>query len=294
MKVENQTYKIFENHYPDFWIDDWKRHFESQLMLLEIHENSFNVLYDGGGWQSRHSTLLQALEIAIKNRKKTTTKRCFVFTGDEFPDGVKTQWKLLSTVGSRKDIDIVIPDAYSFSWKEIGINDFEVHNKLMRQHTIQTMNANNEIKKSFWRGSIQQNKIRELFVNAFKGHEYFDIDDSSIDKNFKHMSEIGEYAVLMDFPGQGFSGRLKHLLMSGRPVVVYPRNSWDWVTMRLEPGLHFPLSLPNISNMADICNLLLNNKEIQNFYVQHINDCMSLLKRETLMNGIIEKIESCD
>ena len=90
--------------FPDFWEDEWKTHFLSQLMLVQLEKRQIQVLYDGGGWQGRHRITLNLLRQAAELCNMDSVKRFFVFTGDDYSPGVITPWNLLTTVGTRDSV----------------------------------------------------------------------------------------------------------------------------------------------------------------------------------------------
>jgi len=277
------------------WEDSWKDHFKSELLLFEAKGGSAKVLYNGGGWQSRHQIMINAVKESVRMRPVKSTKRFYLFTGDKFPaTRLGTEWRLLTTVGSRNDTDIVIPDAYSFSWPEIGVSNFEIYNREMIQRSDEYTNSESVVRKAYWKGMLSQNTIRSQFCDYVKGLEKFDVTDSSVG-TFREMKESGEFAVLVDLPGQGYSARLKHLLLSKRPVVVYPREQWDWVTLRLEPNVHFPLSLSSIDHFVHMCNIFIENQSASSYYANtSINATANLMRQETLYGAISDAIERCD
>jgi len=285
---------IKDIEFPDFWKQAWKEHFLSQLLLVEMRNNKINVLYDGGGWRNRHKTIQQSLSLASELCNSSSNKRFFVFTGDDYPIGVKTPWKLLSITGRREDKEIVIPDPHSFAWVDIGIDDFESYRKEMIKFSNECIENKSVIKKAFWRGSVDQHVARRNFCELVKDHPCFDVENVNNASQFREMKFAGEYAVLLDFPGQGHSGRLKHLLFSGRPVVVYPRLSWDWVTLNLEPNIHFCLSNITYTDTANSCINLINNEEYGNFLVKKCFEKSYLIERKTLITETSKIIEKSD
>jgi hypothetical protein len=280
--------------FPEFWEDSWKRHFMSQLLLIELRDNNIKVLYDGGGWNDRHKILLSVLNVAAENCKSSSCKRFFIFTGDDLPLNVYTPWRLLSITGRREDKEIVLPDPNSFAWNEIGIHDFESYRKEMIEFSNSCMINNKVINKTYWRGAIDQHDSRRLFHNLVKNHDLFDVQEASSTENFRQMKHVGEYSVLVDFPGRGYSGRLKHLIFSGRPVVVYPRVAWDWVTLNLEPNVHFYLSQMSHVDIANACINMLNNPEMRNFFVANSAERMKLIEKRNMIIATSKIIEACD
>ena len=278
-----------------YWEESWKEHLKSELLLFEVKGGSTKVLYNGGGWQSRHSIMIAAVREAVRLSPVKGAKRFYLFTGDNSPaNKIGTEWQLLTTVGSRKETDIVIPDAYSFSWPEIGVSNFDIYNAEMMQRSDFYSRTGQVLQKTYWRGSLIVNPVRSQFFDHVKNSESFDVTDSSIG-SFRNMKESGEFSVLVDLPGQGYSARLKHLLLSKRPVVVYPRTQWDWVTLRLEPNVHFPVSLSSVEHLASMCSIFNENQQAADFYANEaLQATTSLMSHEKLYKAISNAITTCD
>ena len=237
--------------------------------------------------------MIRNLNEALRRRPVSSMKRFYIFTGDSLPHGVGLEWKLLSTVGKRSDHRTVIPDAYSFSWPEIGIKDFESYNFEMYHKTLESTQSQKVLNRAFWRGSIHQNFARVKFNEYVRDRPEFDVSDSE-QTGFFEMKDVGGYSTLIDLPGQGYSARLKHLLVSGRPVIVYPREHWDWVTLRLEPGIHFCTTIPSVEDLANRCLMFLGNPDAREHYAKAAYQVSSLISKDSLYNAIAGAIGSCD
>ena len=276
-----------------YWEESWKSHFKSQLLLFEIKGTCSKILYDGGGWGHRHAIMKSVVREAVYRRPSSKTRRFYLFTGDQLPMGVGTEWRLLSTTGTKKDLDAVIPDAYSFAWPEIGIADFMQYNPEMVQYSDKVAKEGRVTNKAFWRGSLGQHQARKQFHDFVNSSSKFEVSDNTA-TSFKEMKEIGDYSVLVDLPGQGYSARLKHILLSGRPVIVYPRSHWDWVTLRIEPGIHYPLSLKSPEHLAIMCEAFLENADARSHYSAEAASVRDLLDRNVLIDAVSTSIHVCE
>lgn len=289
--VENEYTKHIT--FGGYWEESWISHFKNQLLLFEIKGSCSKVIYDGGGWGHRHNIMKSVIREAAFRRPTDKTRRFYLFTGDQFPMNVGTEWKLLSTAGAKRDFESVIPDAYSFAWPEIGISDFTQHNAEMLQRSEERLREGAIIKKAFWRGSLDQHISRRQFHDVVKSSNKFDVSDNNA-TSFREMKSVGDYSVLVDLPGQGYSARLKHLLVSNRPVVVYPRNQWDWVTLRVEPGIHYPLSLSSAEHLAHVCEAFVDSDIASSHYAKESLYVKELLDRDRLIEAVSNSIHKCD
>lgn len=290
--IEENDYAL-RLSFGDNWKPEWISHFKQQLMFIEVSGPYTRVLYNGGGHQTRHEIMVNSIREAVKKRPVSCTKRFYLFTGDSLPQNFVSEWKVLSTVGTRSDFDNIVPDAHSFAWPEIGVSNFSLSNMEMLKRSQEFLSQGKVLKKVYWRGLLSQNPLRLDFFNQVKENKNFDVLDTSM-AQFKSMQDIGEYSVLVDLPGQGFSGRLKHIIFSGRPVVVYPRAQWDWASLQLEPGIHYILSMPSIDHLKFSCEIALDNPQIQNFFSNKWKEARNLLEKDTLHAALSSRINSCD
>ena len=115
------------------------------------------------------------------------------------------------------------------SWPQVGINDYTNFVK-----EIDNAGLNNyEINKVGWIGNTETNIMRKKLLEIGDNNkELFDIFDmnwiqpvnASVNTFFnstKYISTpevVGKYSILIDIEGNGYSGRLKHLFWSHRPV----------------------------------------------------------------------------
>ena len=252
------------------WIDEHKKHFLSQLMLIEIKNKNVSILYDGGGFKDRNQIMKNAISIASDCGLFLSSKRFYLFTGDNRPGGIEFDYSYFSISGPRTLQHLIVPDPYSFSWNDIGIKSYD--EVISQISNISYKNENNKIKKVFWRGNQEQHFSRKKFIEYVKNNELFDVEQADPSQNtFVHMSEVGKFSTLIDFPGQGYSARLKYLIHSRRPVIVYPREEWDLFSMMLEPDIHYISSLPLVEDTTQRCVMSLHHDGLQKYYSSSSN-----------------------
>lgn len=216
-------------------------HFKSQLMLLEVKSEEVNVLYDGGGHQDRHALMLELVKRSFSDLPTSRTLKFWVFTGDNRPVDSVNREPLYTISGPRLSQDFVIPDPYILRWPNSKVEDFRTYVDGMKN-----LSLNRPSKQSFvWRGMVLQNPIRKHIVDKCQetNLSFLDLKDATIDsdnkENFVEMKDLSTWCGTIDFPGQGFSARLKYLLHLNRPAIVFQRLDWDSTTILLEPGIHY-------------------------------------------------------
>ena len=256
--------------FQDGWIQNHKDHFLSQLMLIEIQNRKVSILYDGGGFSDRNKIMKSVISTAAGEGLILPAKRFYLFTGDNRPGGIEFDHVYFSIAGPRILQNFILPDPYSFSWNDAGVKSYDEAKKQMND--ISKKYENNQINKVFWRGNHKQHYSREKFIEYVRGNDIFNVEESNHGQsNFIHMSEVGMFSTLVDFPGQGYSGRLKYLIHANRPIVVHPREEWDLLSMILEPDIHYISSLPSIEDTVQRCMISINNKDVRKYYGNSMN-----------------------
>ena len=60
-----------------------------------------------------------------------------------------------------------------------------------------------------------------------------------------------KYKYLIDCSGQGFSGRVKILMHTHRLLFLLDRKYWDWLTMDIQPWIHYVPVNEDASDIID-------------------------------------------
>jgi len=266
-------------------------HFKSQLLFYEVMGSEVKVIYDGGGHQDRHQLMTLLVKRSFEDFPTSRTIRFWVFTGDNRPTNSVNNQPLFSISGPRIHSDYVIPDPYNLKWPQAGVQDFHEYCEKINLESKARPLKNSAI----WRGLTCQNPIRKIVVDSCASlGEPFDLKDTTPDCNssdFVQMLDLSKHAVLVDMPGQGFSGRLKYLLHAHRPIIVFERIDWDAVTLNLEPGFHY-LSCSNDVNVFHYLvkkSIEYNDKYIK-ASVETVNLIKSLTSKKQVSRLLVKKV----
>lgn len=269
-------------------------HFKSQLMQYEVTGSEVKVLYDGGGHQDRHELMTDLVERSFNDIPTPKRLRFWVFTGDNRPVDVVNDEPLFSIAGPRIRSEYVIPDPYVTKWTQAGVDNFESYCEIIRQNSLKSPTKNAAV----WRGLASQNPVRKFIVErcATLKRDIYDVKDTQPDCNdndFVHMKDLPNWSVLVDMPGQGFSGRLKYLLHAHRPMIVFQRLDWDAVTMLLEPGIHY-LSCPPDSQVFEylVHRTLLTYEETVRSNFQTVQIMKKITCRDHVSQLLVNKVKS--
>lgn len=118
-------------------------------------------------------------------------------------------------------------------------------------------------------GSIMPESVtRHRLVEEFGRHhgDKFEFRDAGIgtERPETHVSMpdmVRRYRYLLDIGGAGYSGRLKFLLFSGRPLLLVDRSYVEYFHEDLEPFVHY---IPVKSDLSDLIvkhNWMVENRE---------------------------------
>lgn len=101
-------------------------------------------------------------------------------------------------------------------------------------------------------------KLKEL---ADANPELFDVVDAS-KTCYKTMSELTrDYRYLIDVGGNGYSGRLKYLMFSRRPLIVVDRLYIEYYHSKLIPYMHYIPVKMDLSDLLDQVGWMKENEQ---------------------------------
>lgn len=268
-------------------------HFKSQLLQLEVNKSDIKILFNGGGFQDRHELILKLANRSFQDIPSSKTIRFWIFTGDNRPAQSVNGEPLFSISGQRNTQDFIIPDPYVISWNSIGVHDFLQYCDKLK---LDSLSQRPTIPKAIWRGSVSQHASRKNMLECLRNRksEFIDFEnvDSNLDINkFIPMDGLKNWGCLLDFPGQGYSARLKYLMQIIRPKVVIERLDWDFATVNLEPGFHYA-SAPDDFNVIDytINNVIKNYEWWLQKSLYAAEEMIKITERTNVSQNFVKKI----
>jgi hypothetical protein len=223
-------------------------------------ENGKLFFRDLGGYETRNPSTIWCIEKADEIYKWDDFNEIFIYTGDA--EYNKNQF----TYSKRLSYNKLIPDFNFHGWPQVGINDYEEFIKLIDI----AGNEKYEINKVGWIGSINTNhKRRQLYNIGNNNSDIFDIIDmywinsGKVKLNAtRYMSTIDlvkNYSILIDIEGIGYSGRLKHLLWSHRPVLLVDREHKEYFFEHLIEWVHYIPVKGDFSDLIEKTQWCINN-----------------------------------
>ena len=177
---------------------------------------------------------------------------------------------------SKNSLHKLVPDFNFWAWPEVGINNYSV--------TVnEIMNAGNEpatFEKIGWIGNINTSDIRKnLFLYGKKNPTILDVismewsNSGTTKLNATHylsMTDlVKKYSFLIDVEGYGYSGRLKYLLWSQRPVLLVDRPYKEYFFQHLKEWEHYIPVKRNLTDLMEKIKWCFTNTEKANRIAQN-------------------------
>lgn len=162
--------------------------------------------------------------------------------------------------------DFCGPDWTFVHWPDGGISSFES----VRDEIVERGRRPPRTMKAAWFGNIHSPSVdvpehhtRPLLLRI--GSENPEIMDfrhvrSPNDHGYMSMPDmVSEYAALVDIGGNGYSGRLKWLLFSRRPVLIVERDFVEYFHEDLEPWVHYVPVKHDLEHLVDLVRWVLGS-----------------------------------
>jgi len=227
--------------------------------LVVFKKNGILDYKDIEGYETRNISTFRCIQEADKIYNFKDFK-IIIHTGDG--DKCKNDYSY-----SKITMNNLVPDFNFDSWPQVGINDYTSTVKEME--IIGQMPA--KISKVGWIGNINTNLMRKKLWGYGRVNPRLDIinmswsPSSAIKLNastFLSMPELVEtYSFLIDIEGYGYSGRLKYLLWSNRPILLVERPYKEYFFEHLKEWEHYIPVKRNLSDLIEKTNWCFDNPE---------------------------------
>jgi len=187
-------------------------------------------------------SLISLALLKITNEEKRNLKNFSmkVWTGD-YPTGIDA---LPGTYAFcyPKYSNMLAPDFNFMNWPSVGVMDYEETCKNIIEESKKPFLHS----QLFWAGSGYTNKARGSMIEMTKNDKRMSINDVGHWKGsetssgfFVSLPNHCHYKYLIDIQGWGYSGRVKHLLHSKRPLFFQERDCNEYWFFDLEPFVHY-------------------------------------------------------
>jgi hypothetical protein len=212
-------------------------------------KNGVLILTDHGGWETRNPSTMWTVKEADKKFNWKDFKEITICTKD-YENSIYDY-----TYSKRNSFERLVPDFNFYAWPEVGINDYEEY-----VHQIDLAGLKPfTIDKVGWIGNMTHPKRRQLIEIGrenpdccdFFSMTWFGSGEIKLNST-KYISTpdlVETYSMLIDVEGAGYSGRLKHLLWSNRPLLIVKRPHNEYFFEYLQPWVHF---IPVAEDLSDL------------------------------------------
>ena len=240
------------------------------LLVVEFDKNDETggrLRFDDHGCRtSRNVSTMHMLIDALRPIKEKNVLRSFkmeIYTGCNPPADIPF------ACCKRDDNNTIttIPDAFFWNWPEIGVSDYpSLVQQMIRASTVPPTSD-----KLFWIGDLAAHPTRHDLIRLARGRTDIQAEAMTWQPaahllestgtgpklnntgNFYSLPEHCQFKYLLDMTGQGYSGRLKILFFSGRPVFVQNRPDKEYFHNWLVPFEHY---IPVDARLRDLIEKL--------------------------------------
>jgi len=209
--------------------------------------------------QSRGNSVIGLLKLAfsqISANEKNALHPFIVnlWTGD-YPTAIDEGYHAFchNTYSSK-----LVPDFNFMGWPEVRIKDYEE----TCSEILKASKTPPQHNKLFWAGCAITNTARGKLIEITDGDNRMDINDigfwlgeqpksglsTTSSGFFVSLPDHCKYKYLIDIQGWGYSGRVKHLLHTNRPLFYQERNCNEYWFFRMKPFIHY---IPLKNDLSD-------------------------------------------
>ena len=218
------------------------------------------IFEDLGGYETRNPSTFWCIQKADEKYNWNDFNEIIIHTEDYEKNNDDL------TYSKKDNYNNLVPDFNFHSWPQAGINDYEQFVK-----EIDNAGLNNyEINKVGWIGNIDTNIMRKKLLKIGNNNkELFDIfsmfwmQSGNVRLNSSTYISTPElvrkYSILIDIEGKGYSGRLKHLLWSHRPLLLVDRQHKEFFFEFLKEWEHYIPVKRDLTDLIEKTKWCLNN-----------------------------------
>ena len=213
---------------------------------------------DFTGYETRNSSTFWCIQKADEKYNWKDFNEIIIHTGDYEEN--KDDY----TYSKKDNYNNLVPDFNFHSWPQVGINDYERCVKEIDSAGL----SKYQINKVWWIGNT--NSIRKKLIEIGDNNkELFDIikmrwiKTKNVRLNSSKYISIPDlvktYSILIDIEGNGYSGRLKYLLWSHRPVLLVDRPHKEFFFEFLKEWEHYIPIKRDLSDLVEKTKWCLDN-----------------------------------
>lgn len=232
-------------------------------MAFTFKKESGKLIFDDfGGYESRNTSTIWCIREADAVYNWGDFKEIYIRTEDYERDPNEY------TYSKRDSYSMLVPDFNFHSWPQVGIHDY---NTLVQQIDAAGLSAYT-INKVGWIGNSETNVMRrKLLEISAENTDILDCFDmrwlwsgETVLHSTRYISTpdlVSTYSILIDIEGAGYSGRLKHLLWSHRPLLLVDRPHKEFFFEYLKEWEHYIPVKNDLSDLVEKAKWCLENYE---------------------------------
>lgn len=230
-------------------------------MAFIISKLNGNLIFkDLGGYETRNPSTFWCIQKADEKYNWNDFNEIKIHTGDY--ENNNNDY----TYSKQNSYNNLVPDFNFHSWPQVGINDYENFIKEIDNAGLNSYNIN----KVGWIGCINTSNMRKKLLEIGNNNkELFDIFDMSwiysgntmlnATKYISIPELVKKYSILIDIEGNGYSGRLKHLLWSHRPLLLVDRPHKEFFFEYLKEWEHYIPVKRDLSDLIEKTKWCIDN-----------------------------------
>lgn len=236
------------------------QHSGSEMKLSFNKETRSFSITDYGAIEIRNISMFHLLAIAMTRIRMNLPKSfdLTIQTGDY--TGSNERYAAFCRTEEQQNI-ILIPDFTFDGWATIGVYSY----KQLIDEIVAKSKEPYKYDKLFWIGSVETHPSRITLcemslkdsrieaIGANWKRETYQIYRTQKADKFVTFQDHTQYKYLIDLQGYGYSGRLKILLFTGRPLFVAERKWKEYFYDDLKPFVHY---IPVKEDLSDLTEKL--------------------------------------
>jgi hypothetical protein len=232
------------------------------MSFLVKKENGKLIFNNLGGIQTRNESTIWCIQEANKIYNWNDFNEIQIYTNDHDDEKNYSYSKINS-------YNKLVPDFNFYKWTQSGINDYiETINQISDNGKKQYIKN-----KVGWIGSILNQSRYKMLQIGINNNNLLDIIPMSwTNQNNNNMHTpsvyislpelVETYKILIDIEGHGYSGRLKYLLWSHRPLIIVDRPYKEYFFEYLKEWEHYIPVKRDLSDLVEKTEWINNNYDI--------------------------------
>jgi hypothetical protein len=232
-------------------------------MSLSVKKERGRLVFrDFGGYETRNPSTIWCIKQADEIYHWKDFPEITIYTGDKSESCTDYTYSKMNSYNN------LVPDFNFHSWKQVGISNYSI--------TVDQIDASGQtpykISKVGWIGNTGTHPLRKKLLEiGMSRPDLFDIMDMKWlpstnttlqSTTYLSLSElVSTYQMLIDIEGVGYSGRVKYLLWSHRPLLLVNRPHKEFFFQYLTPWVHYIPVKRNLSDLIRKTEWCINNYE---------------------------------